>query len=402
MGGLFYIATKLLIDFNKKAIFSVIMSDTSSLLEAAHAFHMDEPPQHVKAFGSGHINDTYRVWGNDDSKTSYLMQRINHNVFPEVDKLMENMRLVTDHLKQKIRETGDGNPELNALTIVNTKAGGLYHRDKDGNYWRMFLLLENTRSYDIVTSEQQAREGGRAFGLFQLMLSDLDATRIHEVLPGFHHIGKRITALKQAVAKDTKGRVAGCAEVIDFVLDRVERMHTVLRMGEMGELPLRITHNDTKFNNVLLDEHDKAQCVIDLDTVMPGYAAYDFGDAIRTIINSAAEDEADLSKIVLNLHLFEAYTDGYFSQASKFLTPEEVYSLVSGVLLLPYIIGVRFLTDYLEGDHYFKIHHEGHNLQRAKAQFHLVAQLEATEDTLRDIVDRVALAYELIPGNSLR
>lgn len=376
------------------------MSDTSSLLEAAHAFVVSETPRYVKAFGSGHINDTYRVWGDGEPQISYLMQRINHNVFPEVGKLMENMHLVTEHLKQKIVESGDGDPELNVLTIVETKDGKLYHHDEAGNYWRMFMLLENTRSYDIVTTQQQAREGGRAFGLFQLMLADLDAQRIYEVIPGFHHIGKRIDALKQAVEQDTVGRRADCAEVISFALERAERMHTILRMGERGELPLRITHNDTKFNNVLLDEHDKAQCVIDLDTVMPGYAAYDFGDAIRTVINNAAEDEADLSKIKLNIPLFEAYTEGYFSHASKFLTAAEVFSLIEGVLLLPYIIGVRFLTDHLEGDHYFKTHHEGHNLQRAKTQFHLVAQLEAHEEILRDIVDKVALRYEVISQGS--
>lgn len=374
------------------------MSDTSSLLEVANAFDVSEKPRHIEAFGSGHINDTYRVCGDDESRTSYLMQRINHSVFPEVDMLMENIRIVTDHLKKKIVESETGHPELNVLTIVKTRNGGLFHRDSAGNYWRMFLLLENTRSYDIVTSTQQAREGGRAFGLFQSRLSDLEADQIYEVLPGFHHIGKRITALNHAVEKDAFGRVENCSEVIDFALKRVERMHTILRMGEQGELPLRITHNDTKFNNVLLDQYDKAQCVIDLDTVMPGYAAYDFGDAIRTVINSAAEDEADLSKIKLNIPFFEAYTEGYFSEASTFLTPAETFSLIEGVLLLPYIIGVRFLTDHLEGDHYFKTHHEGHNLQRAKTQFHLVSQLESSEETLRDIVTKVAQAHELIPG----
>lgn len=376
------------------------MSDTSSLLEAAGAFDVPATPRYVRAFGSGHINDTYRVWGDDASQPPYLMQRINHKVFPEVGKLMENMRLVTEHLKHKITASGDGDPELNVLTIVSTREGGLFHRDDAGNYWRMFLLLENTRSYDIVTSEQQAREGGRAFGLFQLMLADMDAERIYEVLPGFHHIGNRLGALQRAIEADAVGRAGDCQDMIAFALARAERMHTILRMGEQGELPLRITHNDTKFNNVLLDEQDRAQCVIDLDTVMPGYAAYDFGDAIRTIINSAAEDESDLSKITLNVPFFEAYTEGYFSHAAKFLTPAEVFSLVEGVLLLPYIIGVRFLTDHLEGDHYFKTQHEGHNLQRARTQFHLVAQLEAAEDALKSIVGKIAQAYELIPDTN--
>ncbi len=376
------------------------MSEILRLLEAATAFDLATTPRHAHAFGSGHINDTYRVWGDDESQPPYLLQRINHNVFPGVAELMANMQLVTEHLKGKIAMSGEGHPELNVLTIVHTHDGRLFHQDADGNYWRMFLLLENTRSYDIVTSEQQAREGGRAFGLFQLMLSDMDAQRIYEVIPGFHHIGKRLDALKRAIEADKLGRASGCQDVIDFALAREERMHTILRMGECGELPLRITHNDTKFNNVLLDDQDKAQCVIDLDTVMPGYVAYDFGDAIRTIINSAAEDEADLSKITLNIPFFQAYTEGYFSHAAKFLTPAEVFSLLEGVLLLPYIIGVRFLTDHLEGDHYFKTHQEGHNLQRARTQFHLVAQLEAAEDTMKGIIGKIAQAHELIPDTN--
>lgn len=376
------------------------MSDISSLLAAASAFDLTTMPRYARAFGSGHINDTYRVWGDGESQPPYLMQRINHNVFPEVDKLMENMWLVTEHLKTKIAASGEGRPELNVLTIVRTRDGGLYHCDRSGNYWRMFLLLENTRSYDIVTSEQQAREGGRAFGRFQLMLADVDAQRIYEVLPGFHHIGKRLDALKRAISEDAVGRVAGCQDMIQFALQRADRMHTILRMGKSGELPLRITHNDTKFNNVLLDDQDKAQCVIDLDTVMPGYVAYDFGDAIRTVINSAAEDEADLSRISLNIPFFKAYTEGYFSQAARFLTPAEVSSLMEGVLLLPYIIGVRFLTDHLEGDHYFKTHHDGHNLQRARTQFHLVAQLEDAEDTLNGIIREIAQTHGLIPGTN--
>ena len=206
----------------------------------------------------------------------------------------------------------------------------------------------------------------------------------------------RLERLHSAVARDTASRVSRVQDELAYIGDREKRMHAILDLAAQGRLPVRITHNDTKFNNVLLDANDRAQCVIDLDTVMPGYVAYDFGDAIRTIINSAAEDEADLDKITLNVPLFEAYTEGYFEEAHYFLTPQEVASLIEGVLLLPYMQAVRFLTDFLEGDHYYKTHHADHNLQRTRAQLKLVAQLETHEPDLRSIVARVAGRYHQV------
>src|SRR5690606_15994199 len=196
---------------------------------------------------------------------------------------------------------------------------------------------------------------------------------------------------------DAVGRKGDVQEEINFILTRENEMNTILDMAKRGEISIRITHNDTKFNNVLLDENDRAQCVIDLDTVMPGYIAYDFGDAIRTIINKAAEDEADLTKIVLNIPLFEAYTKGYFEEASEFLTEKEVESLIEGVLLFPYMQAVRFLTDYLEGDTYYKIHHPEHNLQRTRAQIKLVEEIEEHVDELKSIIEKIASAYPLKP-----
>ncbi len=257
----------------------------------------------------------------------------------------------------------------------------------------MFILLDNTRSYDIVETPQQASEGGRAFGQFQRLLVDLDVELIHEVLPDFHHIGKRLDKLGTAIALDAVDRVHRVRDELRFIKHREKRMHAILDLAAEGRLPVRITHNDTKFNNVLLDANDQLQCVIDLDTVMPGYVAYDFGDAIRTIINSVAEDEADLNRIKLNIPLFTAYTAGYFEEAHSFLTPEEAESLIEGVLLLPYMQAVRFLTDFLEGDHYYKIHHADHNLQRTRAQLKLVERLEVHEPELRAIVARVMNRY---------
>lgn len=366
------------------------------IYSAASSFDISGEVIAIEPFGSGHINDTYKVTMGDPDVGPYLLQRINHHVFKDVEALMQNIDLVVTHLKGKYRQQRFADPEAHVLTIIPHKTHQLYYKDGHGNFWRMFVLLENTKSYDIVATEQQAREGGRAFGRFQQQLSDLDARLIKEVLPYFHHIGKRLDALKQAVSGDAKGRLEHAKAEVEFVLAREARMRTILQMGESGILPLRITHNDTKFNNLLFDARDQAQCVIDLDTVMPGYVAYDFGDAIRTIINSAAEDEADLDKITLNMPLFEAYTAGYVESAAQFLTKEEIDSLIEGVFLLPYIIGVRFLTDYLEGDHYFKTHHPEHNLQRTRAQLQLVAQLEKNETALRNIVYDVAERHNVI------
>lgn len=338
----------------------------------------------IDKFGSGHINDTLRV-RIVDSDTAYLLQKINHHIFPDIDGLMNNIQLVTDHLKSVLAAVVN-EVEKHTLTIIPCKNGQRYYKDQDGNYWRIFILLDNVKSYDMVETYQQAYSGGRAFGQFQKQLSTLDARQIVEVLPNFHNIDFRLANLKAAIANDAVNRVVEVKDLLDYIESREERMRTVLWMAESGELPLRITHNDTKFNNVLLDRNDEVQCVIDLDTVMPGYVAYDFGDAIRTIINSAPEDEKDLTKIVLNIPLYQAYTEGYLYEAKDFLTEKEIESLFYGVLLLPYMQAVRFLTDYLEGDKYYKIHYIDHNLVRTRAQIKLVQEIEAHEEELKSIL----------------
>ncbi len=358
-------------------------------------FDVEGNVSNISPFGSGHINDTYRVITDLPGAKQYLLQRINHNVFKDVAAVMGNIQLVTQHLKAKYHVLDGGRHHVDdkVLTLIPTKKDKSYHRDEAGNYWRMFILLSNTRSYDIVETTQQAKEGGRAFGQFQRLLADLDVNLIHAVLPNFHHIGKRLDQLKLAITRNTANRSDRVSNELEFIMDRQKRMRTILDLATQGQLPLRITHNDTKFNNVLLDEHDRSQCVIDLDTVMPGYVACDFGDAIRTIINRAAEDEADLDKITLNIPLFEAYTAGYFEEAHQFLTQHEIDSLIEGVLLLPYMQAVRFLTDFLEGDHYYKIRHPDHNLQRTRAQIKLVKELETHEVELKGIIDQVAKSY---------
>ena len=338
----------------------------------------------VIPFGSGHINDTYKVI--TEAGGVYLLQKINHVVFKDVPGLMNNLVLVTGHLKQKLKAIPGSDPLKQVLTLIENKESGYFIEDEEGNYWRIFLFLDSTKSYDQVSTEKQAFEGGKAFGRFQTMLADLDIGLITDTIPNFHNIEFRLHNFDESITYNAAGRLAQVLPEIEFINKRREQTIGILKKGRAGLLPLRIIHYDTKFNNVLLDEHDRAQCVIDLDTVMPGYVAYDFGDAIRTIINTAPEDEPDLSRINLNIPLFSAYTAGYLEQTVSLLTEAEVNSLIEGALLLPYMQLVRFLTDYLNGDIYYKVHFAGHNLQRARAQMQLVKKLEEVKEELNDII----------------
>ncbi len=354
--------------------------------KVTNVFDLGEDIVDIQRFGSGHINETFKVIARNGSVKSYLLQKINHHIFTNVDGLMNNINIVTNHLKSIYESLGlDG--EKHTLTIIPTKSGDLYCQDEVGDYWRVFLLLEGTKSYDIVETTKQACSGGEAFGQFQKQLSTLDATKLVEVLPNFHNIDFRMSNLRKAIADNKASRLEEVQDILNYIFEREERMRNIIKMSQNNELPLRITHNDTKFNNVLLDQDDNVQCVIDLDTIMPGYVAYDFGDAIRTIINSAAEDEQDLDKVVLNTPLFEAYAEGYLSEAKDFLTEKEIESLWYGVLLLPYMQAVRFLTDYIDGDLYYKTQYADHNLVRTNTQIKLVKELEAHEEELLSILN---------------
>ena len=339
----------------------------------------------ISNFGSGHINDTYLVKSGTGVHPGYLLQKINSFVFKNIDGLMNNMQYVLNHLKQKVSKAG-GNPDKEVLTLISTKTGKYYYKDEQYNYWRMTCFLEDTKSYDLVTTKQQAQQGGVAFGKFQYLLSDLDPKILIDTIPDFLNIEKRLADFKIAIQKDTVGRLKKVQSEVDFLNSWAAAMNEIPKLGGAGILPVRITHNDTKFNNILLDKGNNIQCVIDLDTVMPGYVAFDFGDAIRTIINMAAEDEADLSAIQLNIPLFKEFTKGYLSQTSSFLTDAELKSLIMGVLLLPYMQSIRFLTDYLNGDVYYKTHFEEHNLQRTHAQMQLFKMLELNRKELENIV----------------
>lgn len=345
---------------------------------------------HIKPHGSGHIHDTFRMANAQPESPDYLLQRINHHIFKNVPALSENIELVTNHLQKKMEAVPGANPDQEVLTLIPSKEGKGYIQDAEGNFWRMYLFIKNTRSYDVVESVQQAYEGGKAFGKFQALLSDLNVDHLHEIIPHFHNVENRLRLFREAIGHDPKGRVEKVSAEIDFVKRREKVMGTIYRLGKQGKLPLRITHNDTKFNNVLLDEHDRAQCVIDLDTVMPGFVAYDFGDAIRTIVNHAPEDEEDLERISVDMALFNGFTKGFLEETGSFLTDEEVNSLSHGVLLLPFIMGLRFLTDYIDGDNYYKINFADHNIRRARAQFRLVEKLETQFTLIQDIIQNIA------------
>ena len=349
-------------------------------------FKIDADIASVAPFGSGHINDTYRIRNSDPNGVDYLLQRVNHHVFNDVPVLMQNLLCVTEHLKLKLAEIPGTDLEKEVMTIVETHDGKPYFQDSDGNYWRVFHFLKDTRSYDQVTTGQQAYEGGKAFGRFQALLADMEPGLIKDTIPDFHNVESRLGKFEQAVKADKVGRLHNVLPEVEFIRQRIDEMSEILRLGRAGKLPLRIVHNDTKFNNVLLNTDDQAQCVIDLDTVMPGYVAYDFGDSIRTIANTASEDEQNIELIDINISLFESYTKGYLKEAINFLTEYELNSLLKGTLLLPYAQTVRFLTDYLEGDHYYKIHSPDHNLQRTRAQLALVKKLEENRDKLDQII----------------
>jgi len=336
----------------------------------------------INAFGSGLINDTYLISYTTNNK-KYILQRINHHIFKNVECLMDNFLKVTAHIQKQIQLRYPIGFEKRTLLAEQALNGEYLYKDLSGDYWRVFNYIENTRTYDSVTTVKQAYEGGRGFGEFQSFLSNLDPANINETIPGFHDVNKRLIAFWSAVSLDPLSRVKELFDEIELINAWSDRMGYIVEQGRMGNLPLRVVHNDTKFNNVLLDQNDIAQCVIDLDTVMPGYVAYDFGDAIRSIVNTAPEDEVDLDKIDVNLSFYKAFATGYLNETIGFLSQNEIDSLAEGAILFPYMQAVRFLTDYIEGDCYYKTNFEGHNLQRAKAQLQLFKKMEAQYEQLK-------------------
>ncbi len=337
----------------------------------------------AEPYGSGHINDTFAVlFDQAGTRVRYIFQRINHNIFKQPVALMENIQRVTAHLGRAVAHESDASRR--ALTVLPARDGLPFHRDPAGYYWRAYYFIEKARTYDAVQSPAQAFAAARAFGRFQKLLADLPAPRLHDTIPDFHHTPKRFAALQQAIEKDAVNRAHAAKAEIDFAL----RYEPLTRVLLDARLPERVTHNDTKFNNVMLDDATgEGICVIDLDTVMPGLALYDFGDMVRTTTSPAREDERDLSKVTMQFPMFEALVKGYLSTAAEFLTPAEKRLLALSGQLITLEIGLRFLTDYLAGDTYFKVHREGHNLDRCRTQFALVSSIQEQLPQMERLVE---------------
>jgi len=338
----------------------------------------------VEAYGNGHINDTYIA----NSEPKYILQRINSAIFKKPEEVMANIVAVTEFLRKKIIAAG-GDPERETLNVIKTVDGKSFYKTDDGNYFRMYKYVERAVGYEMVESPEQFYQAARAFGKFQNMLADYPAETLFDTIPRFHDTEKRFADFEEAVANDLAGRKVLVKDEIDFVLSRKADASVVLNGIRNGEIPLRVTHNDTKLNNVLLDSKTgEGVCVIDLDTVMPGSLLYDYGDALRFGASSGAEDEIYLEKIYFDLELFEAFTKGFIEEVGGSLTPAEIELLPFSAKLLTYECGMRFLGDYLNGDTYFKIHREHHNLDRARTQFKLVADIENKLDEMKKIVKK--------------
>ncbi len=341
-------------------------------------------------YGNGHINDTLCVIVHaDGGDRRYILQRVNSYVFPKPIEVIENIEKVTAYLGAIIEAEG-GDPLRETLTLVETRDGRHYTLAEDGELWRMYLFIEGTKSVDLPDTEALFALSGRAFGKFQQQLGGFDASKLHETIVDFHNTPARYRQLEDAIARNEAGRLEQVQEEIAFCKGYAREVHALADAMAAGEIPLRVTHNDTKLNNVLLDEKTgEGVCVIDLDTVMPGLAAYDFGDSIRTGANTAAEDETDLDKVQFSLPMFKAFAEGFLAEAGAALNAREKELLPMGAKLMTLECGMRFLADHLNGDKYFKVHRENHNLDRARTQFTLVRRMEEKWDEMQRIISEI-------------
>ncbi len=368
---------------------SVEHFDRTGAKKALEQFAIDGSVKEIRPYGNGHINDTFlAVFQIGDGEKRYILQRMNHNIFKNPPLLMENVVGVTDYLRKAILAQG-GDPDRETLNVVRTLEGKSYYEDQGHSFWRVFLFVEGSLCLEKVESPKDFYNGGAAFGNFQRMLAEYPAGELHETIPNFHNTPSRFQDFRRALEADRAGRAALVRPEIEFALSREEEISVLTDLLKKGELPLRVTHNDTKLNNILFDRATgRALCVIDLDTVMPGLSLYDFGDSIRFGASTGAEDERDLSRIELDLELFEAFTEGFLKGCGGKLTRREIEMFPMGAKLMTYECGIRFLGDFLEGDVYFKVHRENHNLDRARTQFKLVADMEKKWDQMVSIVEK--------------
>lgn len=340
-----------------------------------------------KAIDDGHINNTFKaVFSHHGRELHYLLQQINTVVFKDPERLMINVDLVTSFLRDKIIAEG-GDPERETLYCKPCRDGKKYYTDASGRVWRVYNFVEGTRSYNVIEDPALFYKAGYAFGDFQNKLADFPIDDLFETIPDFHHTARRYRNLMESVKRNASGRAGMCKKEIGFAESYLDQVYVLTGYIETGTLPVRVTHNDTKLNNILFDcETGEPVCIVDLDTVMPGLSLYDFGDAIRSGATTAAEDEADLSKVHFDLELFRQYTAGYLAAAGESLTAHEIDLLPFSAVLMTLECGMRFLTDFIDGDVYFKTTYPEHNLVRARNQFKLVADMEEHGKEMREIV----------------
>lgn len=338
-------------------------------------------------YGSGHINDTYAaIYNQGGSKVRYIFQRINHNVFKNPIKVMENIARVLEHQHAKFAEKPHATRR--AMTLIPTIKDELpYFQDNEGNFWRVYVMIEKARTYDVLENIDQAYQAAKAFAVFQRILTDLPGERLHETIPDFHNTPKRFAAFQKALSEDVANRASIAQPEIDFIQEQESIVSTLIDLQAAGKIPERITHNDTKLNNVMIDDvTNEGVCVIDLDTVMPGLALYDFGDMVRSGTNPMPEDSQDLSQVKMRMDMFEALAGGYLSSAAHFLNETEIEYLPFSGQLITFEVAIRFITDFLEGDVYFKTHRENHNLDRGQVQLTMFQSIREHEPQMKNFV----------------
>lgn len=352
-------------------------------INIAGQFSLDGTVLSVEPLGEGFINDTFIVKTEEDGAPDYILQRKNRNIFKNIPAMMENIAKVCDHIKGKVSD-----PMREAMTVIPAKDGKLYHEDVNGDYWTVCVFIDKTVSYQKADTPELAYQGGKGIGLFQSMLSDFKEP-LTDTLPGFHNIRFRFEQWEEALSNDLAGRKDSLAEEISWIESRKGEMLEFWKLVEDGTIPARVTHNDTKINNILFTQDGQVLCVIDLDTVLSSTCLNDFGDAIRSYTNTGMEDDTDLANVSMDLKIFKAYTEGYLSQTAKFLTPTEIEYLAFSAKYITYEQVLRFLMDYINGDTYYKIKYPTHNLVRTHAQYKLLSSMEEQYGQMRDIVKNI-------------
>ena len=339
----------------------------------------------IRPLGNGLINDTYKVSTKEADAPDYVLQRVNTTVFTDVDMLMDNIVAVTRHIRKKLEAANVTDIDRKVLRFIAADGGKLYHREADGTVWRMMVFIPNAKTYEAVTPEY-SYFAGNAFGHFEDMLVDIPE-KLGEVIPDFHNMEFRMKQLREVIEKNPAGRVGEDAvmQLLDLIGKDAEEMCKAERMGREGKLPKRVCHCDTKVNNMMFDEEGHVLCVIDLDTVMPSFVFSDYGDFLRSAANTTAEDDPDMSHVAFNEEIFKAFTRGYI-EGARFLTPMETENLPYAVALFPFMQSVRFLWDYLSGDHYWKCKYPQHNLDRARNQMRLYQCVREHDDMMREYI----------------